>query len=185
MGQPRIKHLEPPVAELISEWVDRIEQKELFGLWLWGPPRVGTSYASIAALNELGRLPVYAGEEAQIRACFDVYEDLRAVWDESTFARGHASDNAAWEYRDQIDAEVTALWAWPVFVLNDWTDTVPAEFWMKHFYPLVRRRISARLPTIIVARFDPSVTGPEERYFREEFVVAEVTQRGAQADGTG
>jgi hypothetical protein len=177
-SQPRIRDLEPTVADGISLWVDKIEQKEAFGLWLWGPPRVGTTYAAIAALNELGRIPAYNHQHAEIRAAYDVYTDLRQIFDASTYAQGHASDGAAWAERDQIEQEVAALWDCSFFVLNDWSDTVPVKFFMKHFYPLVRRRISAAKPTIIVTRFNPSVTGSEERYFREEFVVVEMTQRG-------
>ena len=180
MAKPRIQHLEPEVADAITHWVDTLGEN--YGLWIWGPPRVGTTYAGYAALTEMGRLPAYAGGEAQIRACFDVYEDLRSIWDASTYSRGNASDSAGWDYRDQIDAEVTALWAVPVFMLNDWSETVPVEFFTKHFHPLIRRRITSCKPTLIISYFDPSVMGGQERYYREEFVVAEVTRRG---NGTG
>jgi hypothetical protein len=178
--KPRISHLEPKVAEAIKTWVAGIEKKEVFGLWIMGGPRSGTTYAGYAALTELGRLPGYAKQIAAVIAVRDLYEDLCKVWDASSFAR-HEGSAAAWADRDQIENEVNDTWELaPAILLNDWSDSVPVEFFMRHIYPMIRRRISQRKPLVIAARFDPIITGIEERYFREEFVVTEVTHRGTR-----
>src|SRR5262252_973102 len=99
-----------------------------------GPPRAGTSYAGLAALNELARIDAYSHLQVPTPAAYDMYEDLRAIWDASTYAGGHAGDAAAWAEKDLLAEMVTAAWAEPVFMLNDWSESVPTDFFLKHFY---------------------------------------------------
>jgi hypothetical protein len=183
--KPRTSHLQPQVAEDIRLWVRGIEQGSVSGLWIWGAPRIGTSYAGYAALYELGRLSDYAGQRATVIVAFDMYSDLRRLWDADSYARS-SGNNAAWEVRDQIEAEVTFAWDSLAVMLDDWnTTTVPVEFFMKWIFPYIRRRISARQPLVIVSRYDPAITGGEQQFVLDEFVVTQVTHRGQDRNGTG
>lgn len=176
--KPKIDLLADAAAESIKDWVQGVEDQELFGLWLWGKPRAGTSFAARAALNQLARIPKYNHTSAQVLDAYGAYQSLRKIWDTSSLMRGNTSDAALFSELTSLEDEVEWEWGQNVLLLDDWNDTVPADFFMRHFYPHIRIRVQTQKPTVIVSRYSTKVAGHEDAFFNETFVVAEVERAG-------
>ena len=172
--RPTLDDLSEEVAEKISLWASLVDSgDEMCGLWLHSAPREGSSYAALAAVRELRHVERYQGGSFFAMTAYHAYTDLRSLWDAD---KSDAPSFAEWA---SLDAEVHSNWSHNVLILDDWDDTVPTDFFMKHFYPRLRDRLKAQKPTIIATRHDPSVTGVEAPFFFDLFVVAEVDRSHA------
>lgn len=176
--RPKASLLTEDVAERIELWVQGVEQAEIFGLWLHGAPRAGTSFAARAALNQLGKIPKYNHQDAYVLDTYGAYQSLRKIWDTNHLMRGNTSDAGLVSEVFELEDEVEWEWGQNVLLLDDWNDTVPVDFFLKHFYPHLRMRISKHQPTVIATRYPPDIAGIEAAYFAETFVVAEVLRAG-------
>ena len=176
MPQPKLEDLSTDVAEKIELWVSLVEaDDEMCGLWLHGPARSGTSYAAKAALRQLLKtVERYQGIEAFILPAHAAYEDLRALWDSD---KSDAPSFAEWA---SLDAEIDGDWNRSILLVDDWNETVPTDFVMRHFYPRIRNRMKLQKPTIIATRFDPKdATRGEVQFFYDLFVISAVDRSHA------
>lgn len=169
---PKLDDLDDEVAEGIRLWRSYVEQKhEVCGLWVHSPPRGGSSFAAVAAARSLGALDTFKGGTFFTMQAYGAYEDLRSLWDSSK-DRSDAPSFAEWA---SLDAEIHNNWHRSILLLDDLDKTVPNDFIWKHFYPKIRERVKAGMPTIIASRWSPTeIAGDEAQFFYDLFVVVAV-----------
>lgn len=174
--KPALDDLSEEAAEAIKVWLSYVEQDSgPKSLWVHSDPRGGSSHAAFAAMWELGKLPAYKNGGCLVMDAYGAYQDLHSLWDSNR----HKDDAPSFAEWSSLDAEIDANWKRSVILLNDWMDTVPIDFFAKHFYPRLRVRAQAGLPTIIATRYSPEALGAEAQFFYDLFVVVEVNRSHA------
>jgi hypothetical protein len=143
---------------LVSDFIEAVEAKDQFGLWVFGDRRSGSSHiASNAVLRLLSRVDRYANATWEHVDTFTLTQEIRTQWDLAPLLRANPSDWGLWDQRNKTELFLDTLWTdCEILWLDDFHhEQVDVDFWRKHVQPWVEIRVKGGKPTIIATTLDP------------------------------